>query len=59
MNSCKKNQEVLRISIYLFIYLDIQRHPHLHDSGFSVEVKDDRAKKYYCKEKDKDQEGCD
>ena len=30
--------------IYLFVYLDIQRHPHLHDSGFSVEVKDDRAK---------------
>ena len=30
--------------IYLFIYFDIQRHPHRYNSGYYVQVKDDSDK---------------
>ena len=39
------------------IYLDIQRHPHIH-CGYSVEVKCDSEYNYYCEEKGKEKEGC-
>ena len=33
------------VFIYLFIYFDIQRHPHWYNSGYYVEVKNDSEKK--------------
>ena len=43
-----------RLHLYLYLYFDIQRHPHRYNSGYYVEVKDDSEKNYYCKEKDED-----
>ena len=43
------------IFIYTFIYLDVQRHPHT-TVAFSVEVKDETGKKYYCQETDKEKD---
>ena len=44
-------------SIYLFIYLFIHSTTSTHNSGFSVEVKYEKEKNYYCEESDKGKEG--
>ena len=43
--------------IYLFIYLFIHSTTSTHNSGFSVEVKYEKEKNYYCEESDKGKEG--